>query len=133
MFELYSYDELITAISHLAKPDQDHLKRRWFLWRCSKCDGYLFCQEGKGILNPNPRDKTYDVEFLGVENLRFDIKGTIIPAGMRKDLDTFLQDPQPIVDFTTPNKAKVFDIQNRLFIVHHLFVQPEREFYLRCA
>lgn len=31
------------------------------------------------------------------------------------------------------SRGRRFDIQNRLFIVHHSFVDPNREFYLRCA
>lgn len=31
------------------------------------------------------------------------------------------------------SRGRRFDIQNRLFIVHHSFVDPNREFYLTCA
>lgn len=54
---------------------------------------------------------------------------------MRVDVDEVLNDPLSMVNFFYDKQStgRRYDIQNRLFIVHHSFVNPEREFYLRCA
>ena len=65
----------------------------------------------------------------------FDIKGTVIPRAMRGNVEEVLSNPVSMVDFfyDEQSKGRRYDIQNRLFIVHHSFVDPQREFYLRCA
>ena len=41
MFQIDSYAELERRISQLNPDDQNYLKRRWYLWKCSQCDEYL--------------------------------------------------------------------------------------------
>ncbi len=133
MFVINSYEELEKAIERLDEPHKNYLRRRWYLWQCSKCDEFLFYCNDNADKNPNPRDKTYDVLFD--HRLGFDIKGTVIPKSMRGDVEKVIIDQQEMVDFfyDEQSKGRRYDIQNRLFIVHHSFVDPMREFYLRCA
>ena len=42
MFAINSYSELEKQIAHLNDYKKNYLRRRWFLWKCSECDEYLF-------------------------------------------------------------------------------------------
>lgn len=77
MFAIDSYSELERQISHLSEEKKNYLRRRWYLWKCSQCDEYLFYVNDNVIQNPNRYDKSYDVRING--NLDFDIKGSVIP------------------------------------------------------
>ncbi|MBQ7177059.1 MAG: hypothetical protein IJS08_06560, partial [Victivallales bacterium] len=68
-------------------------------------------------------------------NYEFDIKGTVVPRDMRDGVEELLVNPLPMVDFFYDKQStgRRYDIQNRLFIVHHSFVDVERELLLRCA
>lgn len=133
MFVINSYSELENKIEYLSDDKKNYLRRRWYLWKCSQCDEYLFYINENVEKNPNPYDKAYDVRING--HLDFDIKGTIIPKSMRNRVDSVIDDPREMIDFfyDEQSKGRRYDIQNRLFIVHHSFVEPVREFYLRCA
>lgn len=114
---------------------QQNQKRRWYLWQCARCDEYLFYHKGKSIHNPNRFDKSWDVQFVGGDELAFDIKGTVVPRQMRQDIEELLENPFPMIKFYYDKQStgRRYDMQNRLFIVHHSFVEEAREFYLRCA
>lgn len=133
MFAIASYAELERQIAHLSDDKKNYLRRRWYLWKCSECDEYLFYKNDNVEKNPNRYDKAWDVDIHN--GYRFDIKGTVIPRAMRNDVTGVLQDPVPMVNFFYDEQStgRRYDIQNRLFIVHHSFVAPEREFYLRCV
>ena len=135
MFSINSYEQLKRALD--GKPDyvQNYLKRRWYLWQCSRCDEYLFYYKGKSVHNPNRFDKSWDVRFVGGENIAFDVKGTIVPREMRGNIEELLDDPFPMIKFYYDKQStgRRYDMQNRLFVVHHSFVDEPREFYLRCA
>ena len=123
----------MSSISTLSKESQEYLTRRWFLWKCSQCDEYLFYRNANIEKNPNPKDKRYDILING--NLYFDVKGTVIPAHMRKDVDSVISNPYEMVKFyyDRQSRGRRYDIQNRLFIVHHSYVDVDREFILRTA
>jgi hypothetical protein len=133
MFDIDSYEALEIAIAPHNYQVKTYFRRRWYLWQCSRCDEYLFAINDNVNPNPDQYDQSYDIEFNG--NLRFDIKGTIIPRKMRHDIDDIINNPQPMVDFFYEEQSKGVRnaFQNRLFIVHHSFVDSDREFYLRCA
>lgn len=133
MFSINSYDELENAISNLDEKKKDYLRRRWYLWKCSQCDEYLFYCNDNAEQNPNPYDKSYDIKFD--HSIGFDIKGTVIPRNMRGEAEDVINNPEDMIDFfyEEQSKGRRFNIQNRLFIVHHSFIDPVREFYLRCA
>lgn len=133
MFKIQTYAELKNAIWNLKQEQKDYLKRRWFLWKCSECDEYLFYCNDNVEKNPNPYDKAYDVIING--KWKFDIKGTVIPKEYRDDIDAVIKDPSNMIRFFYDKQStgRRYDMQNRLFIVHHSFVDSERESYLRCV
>ena len=133
MFAIDDYSALTRALSQLPEAQQNYLRRRWYLWKCAQCDEYLFYVNDNVERNPDPRDKAYDIRIDG--NIDFDVKGTVIPQSMREDAESVIADPRQMIDFYYDNQSKErrFDIQNRLFIVHHSFVDPSRELFLRCA
>ena len=132
MFSISDKDSLEKAIRPLAESDQVYFRRRWFLWQCSRVDEYLFYRANNVIQNPNSRDQEWDVEFNGNPQFRFDVKGTVVPKSLRND---FTPDKEAeIVNFyyTKQSTGVRFNLQNRLFIVHHSYRKPERSMYLRC-
>ena len=133
MFLINSYAELETKIANLSEMERNYLRRRWYLWKCSQCDEYLFYKNENVVKNPVEFAKEWDVRINN--SYDFDIKGTVIPKEMRDNIDGVLNNPVPMVDFfyDKQSRGRRYDIQNRLFIVHHSFIDPQREFYLRCA
>ena len=133
MFQINSFEELEHEIKNLSPELQNYFRRRWYLWRCAQCDEYLFNINPNVEPNPNPRDQSYDIMFDG--HLPFDVKGTVIPRSLRDDVEGCIKNPQKMIDFyyNQQSRGVRHAFQNRLFIVHHSFVQPEREFFLRCA
>lgn len=133
MFAINSYSELETQISRLDERRKNYLRRRWYLWKCSECDEYLFYKNDNVIKNPVKYAKAWDVRING--KYEFDIKGTVIPKDMRENVESVLENPLPMLNYFYDYQSvgRRYDIQNRLFIVHHSFIEPEREFYLRCA
>lgn len=139
------YDHLIDMVScanfdsleNLLRPFGDQIKqcfrRRWYMWRCAQCDEYLFCLNNNVEHNPNPRDQGWDIRIDG--RIYFDIKGTVVPRDMRGDVEALIDDPTPMIQcfYERQSLGVRYCYQNRLFVVHHSFVEQAREFYLRCA
>jgi len=133
MFDIGSYSELERQIAHLDDGLKMYFRRRWYLWQCSQCDEYLFYCLPNVIKNPKKKDKEWDIRINGT--IDYDVKGTVIPRDMRGSAEAVIADPTAMVKFFYDKQSKGvrFDMQNRLFVVHHSFVSQEREFYLRCA
>ena len=133
MFSINTYAELESKIASLSENDKNYLRRRWYLWKCAECDEFLFYKNENVIKNPNPYDKEWDICINN--SYLFDVKGTVIPKDMRDDAERVIAYPGEMVKFfyDMQSKGRRYDIQNRLFIVHHSFVDQRREFYLRCA
>lgn len=133
MFSISSYEELEEKLSTLSEYSKSYLRRRWYLWKCSQCDEYLFYVNSNVMQNPDRYDKEWDVKIN--EKYYFDIKGTVVPKNMRSDVLDLMENPERMIDFyyDEQSKERRYDIQNRLFIVHHSFVSHEREMYLRSA
>lgn len=134
MFQIKTFVELEHQIQNLLEEDKNYFRRRWFLWKCAQCDEYLFCTNSNVRPNPNAKDQGYDIEFNENPELRFDIKGTVIPMKFRDNIEAVVQDPTDIVRFFYEKQSRGVrdNIQNRLFIVHHSFRSPEGEMTLRC-
>lgn len=136
-FALRTYEALEEAVGAFPDEAKAYFRRRWFLWQCARCDEYLFCLNPNVHPNPNSRDKGYDIAFD--EGIRFDVKGTVIPKQMREASPScvagLMAHPLPIIRFYYDKQShgRRFDMQNRLFVVHHSFVDEHRELYLRCA
>lgn len=133
MFSISSYADLEKKIAHLTEDGKNYFRRRWYLWKCSECDEYLFYINSNAKKNPNPYDKEFDIIING--KYKFDIKGTIIPKDLREDVNYVINHPEEMIKFFYDKQStgRRYDIQNRLFIVHHSFIDQKREFYLRCA
>ena len=130
MFEIESYAELESVISGLSEDQINYLRRRWFLWQCSKCDEYLFYKHPNVEKNPNPYDKAWDVCISS--SYPFDIKGTVIPKGMRNNFINLSSMKLIKFFYDKQSTGRRYDMQNRLFIIHHSFVDEKRELLLRC-
>ena len=134
MFQIATFDDLEIAIKGLSTSNQDYFRRRWYLWKCAQCDEYLFYKNPLVRRNSNKKDQTYDIEFFGNKELRFDIKGTVIPKDLRTEKINFnAKFIQILLEFYYYKQSTGVrnNYQNRLFIVHHSFYQPNREMYLR--
>ena len=133
MFGIQSYEELEKAISALDDYSKNYLRRRWYLWKCAECDEYLFYSNPNVEKNPDRYDKEWDIRIDG--RYKFDVKGTVIPRDMRDNWEEVVEHPEAMIDFFYDRQStgRRYDIQNRLFIVHHSICDERREFYLRCA
>ncbi|UQD56265.1 hypothetical protein [Flavobacterium sp. K5-23] len=134
MFQINSFSDLEIQISSFKEEDKNYFRRRWFLWKCAQCDEYIFNLNHNVVQNPNSRDQAYDIEFNGNSQLRFDVKGTVIPLKFRNDINEIVQDPTRMINFFYEEQSRGVrnNIQNRLFIIHHSYRAQEREMYLRC-
>jgi hypothetical protein len=133
IFAVMSLDELKTIIDSFDNDHKSYYLRRWYLLRCADCDEYLFYINPNVIHNPNRFDKEWDIKING--HLLFDIKGTVIPQSMRGDISQVINSPENVIQFYYDQQSTGvrYDMQNRLFVVHHSMVDSQREFYLRCA
>jgi hypothetical protein len=135
LFNIHSFAELEQGVASLAEPLKQYFRRRWFLWKCSQCDEYLFSINPNVNRNPNHKDRQYDIEFNNNPLLRFDIKGTHIPKEFLVKIPNIIENPVPMVQFFYEKQSRGVrhNTQNRLFIVHHSFVDSARENLLRCC
>ena len=133
IFAVMSLNELEGHIARFDDDHKDYYRRRWYLLRCADCDEYLFyCNNGVEH-NPDRFDKEWDIRIN--DSFLFDVKGTVIPRDYRDRYLSIIKDPSEIIQFYYDRQSKGvrYDMQNRLFIVHHSLVDTSREFYLRCA
>ncbi len=132
MFACRSRDSLESAISGLSFEEQDYFRYRWFLWKCSQVDEYLFYNLENVRKNPDHKDQTWDVEFN--DSIQFDVKGTVVPQSLRKDLVVNQECESELIKFYYEKQSRGvrYNIQNRLFIVHHSFRNNDRSRFLRC-
>lgn len=134
MFQINSFEELEKQTAALSENARNYFRRRWFLWKSAQCDEHIFCMNKNVSPNPNSKDQSYDIEFNSNSSLRFDVKGTIIPKKFRSTINQVIQDPREMVKFFYEEQSKGVrnNQQNRLFIIHHSYLNQEREMYLRC-
>ena len=134
MFQIDSFAKLEHNVQSLTDDDKNYFRRRWFVWKCSKCDEHIFNANLNVSSNPNFKDQSYDIEFNNNKELRFDLKGTVIPRRFRENISEVLENPQEMLRFFYDEQSKGVrnHNQNRLFLVHHSFRNQDREMYLRC-
>lgn len=130
MFSCKNVDDLEFKIKNLKSETQNYYRRRWFIWKCSMVDEYLFTQLASVKSNPIKKDKNWDIAFS--DKYKFDLKGTVVPKMMRSNFDINLE--EELISFYYKNQSKGvrFGEQNRLFTVHHSFKKQDRSIYLRC-
>lgn len=133
IFNIKTLSELNRYISQFDNDHQVYYKHRWYLLRCADCDEFLFYKNDNTEHNPDRFDKKWDIKICN--RFLFDVKGTVIPKSFRNQWDDVIENPQQIIDFYYERQSKGvrYDMQNRLFIVHHSLVDENREFFLRCA
>ena len=134
LFNIHNFSELERHLTALSDESKNYFRRRWFIWKNAQCDEHLFCTNANVTANRNPKDQTYDIEFNADENLRFDVKGTVIPKCFRNKIDAIIEDPTEMVNFFYYKQSTGVrsNVQNRLFLIHHSFRSQERERMLRC-
>jgi len=130
MFSCKNINDLEFEIKNLKLETQNYYKRRWFIWKCSVVDEYLFAQLPSVFSNPVKKDKNWDIAFD--DTYKFDLKGTVVPKIMRGAFH--INQEEELISYFYKNQSKGvrFGEQNRLFIVHHSFKKQERSIYLRC-
>ncbi len=133
IFDVRTLDELESCISLFDADHKNYYRRRWYLLRCADCDEYLFYKNPGVEHNPERLDKEWDIRING--KFLFDVKGTVIPRTFVDNYDAVIEDPSEIIKFYYDRQSRGvrYDMQNRLFVVHHSLVSPERELILRCA
>lgn len=121
LFSINDIDELKNRTSHFPESVQNYFRRRWFLWRCSQCDEWIFYAQPGVVKNPNTKDQDWDVEFHNNKTWRFDIKGTTVPRSLRTHIDQPKILTPKLVDFYYQNQSTGIrnQSQNRLFLVHY--------------
>lgn len=134
IFNIHSFEELENKTNNLDQQVRNYFQRRWFLWKCAQCDEHIFCLNPNVTPNPDKKDQAFDIEFNGNKALRFDVKSTVIPKQYRGSIETVIRNPQTLVNFFYKAQSKgVRDcIQNRIFIVHHSYLNEANEMQLRC-
>lgn len=132
IFSISSFSQLEKEIENFEEPLRNYFKKRWFIYKCSICDEYLFSIQKNVQSNFFSKDKNYDIKINN--NLPFDIKGTVIPKAFRSDIKSIIQNPTQLIHFFYEQQSKGvrYGEQNRLFIVHHSFKHQNREMMLRC-
>lgn len=133
IFTVNSLEELERHIARFDDSHKRYYKKRWFVTRCADCDEFLFYVNDNVVHNPNKYDKEWDIIING--HIKFDIKGTVIPESMRDNYDDVIADPSEMIKFfyDKQSRGRRFDMQNRLFIVHHSLVSDDRSKRIRAC
>lgn len=134
IFSIATYQQLENELQQFDDLVKNYYRKRWFIYNCSRCDEYLFYCNKNVTANALAKDKNYDIEFNNDKNLRFDIKGTVIPKQFKHNAAEAINNVAQLVHFFYEQQSQQmrYGLQNRLFIVHHSFKQPQREMILRC-
>jgi hypothetical protein len=122
MFTYNNFQTLENAIRNFPNETQDYFKKRWFLWKCAQCDEFLFYRHLDIVSNPNHKDQDWDFEFFGNSELRFDLKGTLVPREIKERYPGIVvpNNSMEIIKFNYEHQSKGVrnNHQNRLFLIH---------------
>jgi hypothetical protein len=132
LFNYNTFGSLENKIKNMPINIQNYFRRRWFLYKCSQVDEYLFYQNNNVKKNPKLKDQSWDISINN--SIHFDIKSTVVPKSLRSNFIVNDINEKKIIDFYYKNQSKGvrYKVQNRLFIVHHSYKNNERNIYLRC-
>lgn len=97
IFNIKSLEDLEHHIVRFDEEHKEYYRRRWYLLKCSECDEYLFYCNDNVEHNPNRYDKKWDICINN--EIRFDVKGTVIPKSFRNRYEDVIDDPQDIIAF----------------------------------
>ena len=153
IFAINNYDQLLESVKDYPKELRDYYCHRWFLLQCSRCEEFLFYKNENVIPNPQTKSKSWDIRIDRRYQIKgksfssthyFDVKGARIPSNFiannlarGQNRDSFaketIKDPRGLICHLYENQSDGvrFDMQNRLFLVHHSFVEYKREMNLR--
>lgn len=142
LFEYETYDELNAGIAlnvergYIITDDEqnNYYRHRWYVYRCSLGDEYLF-KSLPTIIAADDKDPWKDFTIASKYNL--DLKGTVILKQYKDDPEYVFKTPLALIDSLYKEQSRDFSyrkrLQNRLFLVHHSFVDQSREPVLRAA
>lgn len=140
LFEYKTYDELNAAIEHNVQRGiivnteeaRNYYRHRWFIYKCSEVDEYLFKTQ-PNVINEGSTDPNKDFTFK--DKFGLDLKGTVILKQYKDKPNFVFENPLALIDSYYKQQSQDFHyrrrLQNRLFVVHHSFISPEREPILR--
>jgi len=140
LFEYETYDALNAAIErHIQKTfientedARNYYRHRWFIYKCSEADEYLF-KILPSVVNDGSNDPNRD--FTIRNKVSLDLKGTVLLKQYKDDPEYVYKNPLALIDSYYKEQSQDFHyrrrLQNRLFVVHHSYVAPERESYVR--
>jgi hypothetical protein len=129
LYEYESYDELNEAIARSVErgfiPNNneqiDYYRHRWYVHRCSLVDEYVF----------------KNISDITIDNFNLDLKGIVILKQYKDSPQHSFDVPLTLIDTFYKQQSQDFSYrrkyQNRLFLVHHSFIDPSREPVLRAA
>lgn len=131
--KIFHWEDTDSILSDLRGYDNSVISyalRRWYIYKCSECDEYIFSKHDSVIKNPIYKDKRWDIKINDIE---FDIKGTKIPNDF--SYEYIIKNPLDIIKwfYERQSKEERYGLQNRLFLIHHSMVSKERSDLIRCA
>lgn len=142
LYEYETYDELNEAIARSVErgfiPDDaeqnKYYQHRWYVYRCSLGDEYIF-KNLPDVIASDDKDPWQD--FTIAKQFNLDLKGTVILKQYKDDPQYVFDVPLALIDSLYKQQSQDFSYrrryQNRLFLVHHSFIDPSREPVLRAA
>ena len=99
---------------------------------CSEVDEYLF-KILPDVLSDGSNNPERD--FTIRNKVSLDLKGTVLLKQYKGDPEYVYKNPLALIDSYYKEQSQDFHyrrrLQNRLFVVHHSYVAPERESYVR--
>ena len=133
LFRIRTLPEFEQATAKMNEKLKTYWLRRWFIWRHSACDEFLFSTIPGVTLNPDYKSKQYDAMFSN--GMIFDLKSTRIFNDWKCYAPELIQNTRPLIErfYKEQSSDRRYGMQNRLFIVHHSFVGNNREFLVRCG
>ena len=132
LFMLPTKELLEQAVGDMPFTEQEYWRHRWYNWQFAMCDEYLFSQVYGVVMNPDERAKEYDAQFG--HTIAFDVKSTRVFRDWHCYINEVLAHPDALVNryYKQQSREQRYGVQNRLFVVHHSFIDPRREYKVRC-